>query len=241
MGCSLLEHFDFMYGCNYYSGMVNAFSCILYPYYSASFSCKYVTRDRIEIGYNKTLVKGVGKTLSTQRMAQFSGSVPFVFSLFVILFFMNVLGSLPYLYSLSSHIGIVFCMSFPLWVVVSITVFPQNFYYLFGESFSGDHPLAITVMLLLSELVSIFARPFTLTVRMCVNIIIGQVVLALVGAKVSSLIFLAPFTWGSAVSLIFMGFLLVSLFFIETLVVLIQTGVFIMLLVFFVEDGVLTK
>nr|YP_010393050.1 ATP synthase F0 subunit 6 [Xylophaga washingtona]UPX88948.1 ATP synthase F0 subunit 6 [Xylophaga washingtona]UPX88960.1 ATP synthase F0 subunit 6 [Xylophaga washingtona] len=241
MSSNLLSHFDFLVGSvSVFPAFICAFSSLFFPIFIFSNMGVFSTLGRIE----SSVVTGLGMVsglVRTQRVNYYSGSVHFVFSLVCVVFIFNFMGSLPYLYSLSSHLAVVFCLSFPLWVVFSICVFPQNFYFLFGESFSGDHPLAITVMLLISELVSIFARPFTLTVRMVVNIVIGQVVLSLIGAKVSYLIFLSSFSTYGVFDFFFMSGLLVMMFFVETLVVLIQTGVFSMLLVFYGEDGVLSK
>nr|UPX89020.1 ATP synthase F0 subunit 6 [Xyloredo sp. E88]UPX89032.1 ATP synthase F0 subunit 6 [Xyloredo sp. E89] len=241
MSSNLLSHFDFLVGSFW---VVPAFFCLLnsiiFPVfilnYFGSFSAFSRVESLISVGMN--VVKSL---IRTQRMNFYSGSVHLVFTLVSVVFILNFMGSFPYLYSLSSHLVVVFCMSLPFWIVFSVCVFPQNFYYLFGESFSGDHPLAISVMLLISEMVSIFARPFTLTLRMCVNVIIGQVVLSLVGANLSFLIFFSSFSYYGVFNFFLMSGLLVGLFFIETLVMLIQTGVFTMLLVFFGEDGVLSK
>nr|YP_010393062.1 ATP synthase F0 subunit 6 [Xyloredo nooi]UPX88996.1 ATP synthase F0 subunit 6 [Xyloredo nooi]UPX89008.1 ATP synthase F0 subunit 6 [Xyloredo nooi] len=241
MSSNLLSHFDFLVGSvSVLPAYLCLFSSVLFPLFILNsvgvFSAFSRTEAAISVGMGVVI-----NLIRTQRLNFYSGSVHFVFSLMGVVFIFNFMGSFPYLYSLSSHLVVVFCMSFPLWVVFSICVFPQNFYYLFGESFSGDHPLAISVMLLISELVSIFARPFTLTLRMCVNVIIGQVVLSLVGANVSFLVFFSSFSFYGFLNLVLMSGLLIGLFFIETLVMFIQTGVFTMLLVFFGEDGVLSK
>nr|UPX88965.1 ATP synthase F0 subunit 6 [Xylophagaidae sp. E23]UPX88977.1 ATP synthase F0 subunit 6 [Xylophagaidae sp. E81] len=241
MSSSLLSHFDYALGT--FGGVTAVFfalNSLFFPFFLLNFSGVFLGNSRVESAISVGF-KAVGGLVRNQRMNFYSGSVHFIFALVCLVFSLNFMGSFPYLYSLSSHGVVIFSLSLPLWITFSICCFPQNFYYLFGESFSGSHPLAITVMLLISELVSIFARPFTLTLRMCVNVIVGQVMLALLGSKVSYLLFLSPLTFANFFNLTMMGGLMVSMFFVETLVMVIQTGVFVMLLVFFGEDGVLSK
>jgi len=113
---------------------------------------------------------------------------------------------------------------------------------LFGESFSGDHPLVITILLLISEVVSIFVRPLTLSVRMVVNIVIGQVGLSLVGGKLCGcLILFGLNSVGRTLRVVLLSFFFFFLFFVEVVVVIIQTFIFCILLVFYGEDGVVRK
>ena len=156
--------------------------------------------------------------------------LPFIFTLFLMIAMMNLLGLLPGGFTVTSQLAVTTTLAIMTFLTVVILGFALNgvgFLKLFWPS---GMPLAIKLVLLPIELISFFVRPLTLAVRLFGNMLGGHVVLymfasfivglglwALHGAGIAKLGFLAG---GLSFAMV------VALFALELVVALLQAFVF---------------
>src|ERR1039458_2021458 len=94
---------------------------------------------------------------------------PFIFSLFMFVLFSNLLGLIPYTFTVTSQIIVTFALAITVMLMV----------ILFGCYLHGLHflklfvpsgvPLAVLVILVPIEIISFLSRPISLSVRLFAN------------------------------------------------------------------------
>ncbi len=112
---------------------------------------------------------------------------PFIFTLFVFILFANILGMLPYSFTVTSHIIVTFALALVVFVGVTIIGFVKNgarFLRLFVPS---GVPMALLPMLVPIEIISYFVRPISLSVRLFANMMAGHTMLKVFGGFVFAL------------------------------------------------------
>ncbi|HAE28700.1 MULTISPECIES: F0F1 ATP synthase subunit A [Hyphomonas] len=113
---------------------------------------------------------------------------PFVFTLFFFLFFANMIGMVPYAFTTTSHVIVTGALAL---LVISIVIgygFYKNglkFFKLFAPS---GAPFLIYFLLVPIEVISFFARPLTLALRLFANMLAGHIMLKLFAGFAVSLI-----------------------------------------------------
>lgn len=131
--------------------------------------------------------------------------MPFVFSLFMFVLFANLLGMIPYAFTVTSHIVVTFTMAMVVFVGVTLIGFIKNgvgFLRFFAPS---GVPLLVMPLLVPIEIISYFVRPISLSVRLFANMMAGHTMLKVFGGFVPKLIGIGIFgTIGAGVPLLFM-------------------------------------
>lgn len=156
---------------------------------------------------------------------------PICFTTFVSILFCNILGLLPYGYTLTGHIMQTFSLGFSLFLGILILGFVSvkvDFLRIFVPT---DVPQALLFFLVYIELMSYIIRPFSLSVRLFANMLAGHTLLAIVssftvyiGASKIWFLIIIPFA--------FLGFI----FLLEVGIAFIQSYVFLMLLCIYLND-----
>jgi F-type H+-transporting ATPase subunit a len=109
---------------------------------------------------------------------------PFVFSLFAFILISNLIGLVPYTYSVTSQIVVTF--AFALVVILLVVAYGL---YRNGLGFlklfvPHGVPLPVLVILVPIEIISFLSRPVSLSIRLFANILAGHVTLAVFGGFV---------------------------------------------------------
>lgn len=111
--------------------------------------------------------------------------VPFIFTLFLFILFMNLLGMLPYAFTSTSHIIVTFGMAIIVFLGVTmiglITKGPIGFFKHFVPE---GLPLWIAPIVFLIELVSYLSRPFSLAIRLAANMTAGHTLMKVIAGFV---------------------------------------------------------
>lgn len=160
---------------------------------------------------------------------------PFIFSLFLLIAVLNVVGIVPYTFTPTAHIVVTFGLSLSIWIactILGLINFNSNFFAMFMPAGS---PMALAPFLVVIELVSYSAKAITLGVRLAANLTAGHLLFAI----------LAGFTWkmliaGGLVSLLSIFPMLIVIFItiLEIAVALIQAYVFCLLTTTYLNDTV---
>ena len=103
--------------------------------------------------------------------------VPFVFSLFLFVLLLNLLGLIPGSFAQTSHISVTFTLAIMVFIIcLLITIIKMKFSF-FKIFIPSGTPLWLAPLLFILELFSYLVRPVSLSVRLAANMIAGHVML----------------------------------------------------------------
>lgn len=161
--------------------------------------------------------------------------VPIIWTIFINLSIMNLIGIVPYTFTPTAHIIIGFGMSLSILIGVILLGFNNYGSNYFAMFFPAGSPLALAPLLVGIELVSQLAKGVSLGVRLAANITAGHLLFAI----------LSGFTWtmltaGGLLSIlsIFPLAIVVFITILEMAVALIQAYVFSILTAIYINDSV---
>ena len=152
----------------------------------------------------------------------------FIFSLFIFVLFCNMVGMLPYSFTVTSHI--IVTLAFAMFIFVGVTILGfviHGFKYLKIFVPSGV-PMVLLPIIMIIEIISYLSRPVSLSVRLFANMMAGHTMLKVFGGFVISLGLLAgwlPLTFS------------VALTGLEILVAFLQAYVFAILTCIYLNDA----
>src|SRR5215469_5074734 len=159
---------------------------------------------------------------------------PLVFSLFMFVLFGNVVGLIPYTFSVTSQIVITAALALLVFFTVILNGFWQHglhFLKLFAPS---GVPVLILPVIVVIEILSFFARPISHSVRLFANILAGHITLKLVASFIVGLGSLGVLGGiAAALPLVFT----IALFALELLVAFLQAYVFAILTCIYINDS----
>ncbi len=159
---------------------------------------------------------------------------PFVFTLFMFVLFSNLIGLVPYAFTVTSQIIVTF--AFALGVILLVV--------LYGVFRHGTHfirlfvPSGVTIwlwpLLIPIELISFLSRPISLSVRLFANMLAGHITLKVMGGFVVALLGAGAYAVIAPLPLI----MVVILTAFELLVAVLQAYVFAILTCVYLNDAI---
>jgi len=126
---------------------------------------------------------------------------PLIFSLFLFILSVNIMGMMPGVFTATSHIAVTGILSvLVLLLVVGTGIFRNGLGY-FAHFAPKGVPFIMLLLIVPIEIISFMARPITLAVRLCGNMAAGHIVLKIFasfitmlgGAGLLSLLGILPF------------------------------------------------
>ncbi len=112
---------------------------------------------------------------------------PFIFTLFMFILFANLIGMLPYTFTVTSHIIVTFALAAVVFVGVTVIGFARHGVK-FAKLFVPDGvPIYLLILLVPIEILSYLIRPISLSVRLFANMMAGHTMLKVFGGFVISL------------------------------------------------------
>ena len=106
---------------------------------------------------------------------------PFVFSLFMFVLFANLLGLLPFSYTVTSQIIVTFALAaMVMLIVIGYGVFRHGTHFL-GLFAPSGVAKPILPFIVLIEVISFLSRPISLSVRLFANMLAGHITLKVFG------------------------------------------------------------
>lgn len=110
---------------------------------------------------------------------------PFIFTLFLFILFMNLLGLMPFSFAPTSHIIITFGMgAFVFLGITLVAMIKQGPIGFFKHFVPEGLPLVLAPLMFVIEMVSYLSRPFSLGIRLAANIAAGHTLMAVIGTFV---------------------------------------------------------
>ena len=111
----------------------------------------------------------------------------FVGLLLLIITTINFFGIFPYVLGVSSHLLITVSLGFVFWGLSVYSSLMNNSYYFVASFLPSGAPLWLNPVLCLIELIRVFIRPITLSVRLAANMTAGHVILSLLSSLIAGL------------------------------------------------------
>nr|YP_009136890.1 ATP synthase F0 subunit 6 [Goniada japonica]AKE32087.1 ATP synthase F0 subunit 6 [Goniada japonica] len=153
-----------------------------------------------------------------------------IVSLFLLIISINMMGLLPYTFSISSHLIFTLVFGLPLWlalIISSITYNPKSFT---ASLLPSGAPDWLNPFLVLIESMSISFRPITLSFRLAANMSAGHIILGLIGIYTSSSLFISSMSFISLLSIQILYIIF------EMGICLIQAYIFCLLLTLYADE-----
>lgn len=152
---------------------------------------------------------------------------PLIFTIFMFVLTANLMGMVPYTFTVTSHIAVTFALAFFLLALITVVGFAKHglgFLKLFVPS---GVPFVMYFIITPIELISYLSRPISLSVRLFANMMAGHTMLKVFGGFVVSLgaLGILPFVF------------IIALTGLEFVVALLQAYVFSILTCIYLNDA----
>lgn len=128
-----------------------------------------------ETFYNVTL-DIVKVNLSSKGESYF----PFIFSLHILLLFCNLVGMIPYSFTVTSHIIFTFSLALSIFLGINIIGITTHGFKFFSVFLPKGVPLIIMPLLVTIEIISYLIKVFTLSIRLFANMTSGHALLKII-------------------------------------------------------------
>lgn len=152
---------------------------------------------------------------------------PFVLTLFLFILFANVIGLIPYSFTVTSHIIVTLALALVVFIGATIIGFIRNGFGYLKLFVPSGVPALLLPLVVLIEIVSYFIRPLSLSIRLLTNMMAGHMMLKVMA--------------GFVVMLGYFGFVpllaMVGLTGLELLVAALQAYVFALLTCMYLSDA----
>jgi F-type H+-transporting ATPase subunit a len=160
---------------------------------------------------------------------------PLVFSLFMFICISNVIGIIPYTFTVSSHLIVTAALALLVFFIVLIYGFYKNGLKFFKLFVPSGVPIYILPLVVLIEVISFFLKPVSHSVRLFANMLAGHIALKVFASFVGMLGAIGFIGWVGAV--LPLG-LTVALTALEILVAFLQAYVFTILTCIYLNDAI---
>ena len=155
--------------------------------------------------------------------------IPIIFSVFLFILLCNLLGLVPYSFTVTSHISITFSLAMIIFILITLVGFIKHGFKFFSLFVPHGIPLWLAPLIFVIELFAFLAKPISLSLRLVANMVAGHVLLKVIAGFMVSLMFiLKPLPLP----------LMVILFGFELFVAILQAYIFTLLSCVYLSDAV---
>ena len=178
----------------------------------------------------------VATTIRSTAGAEGMRFFPFVFSIFMFVLTLNMLGLIPYAFTVTSHIIITAALAITVFLTVLIYGLLRHGLHFFNLFVPKGVPIYILPLIVAIEILSFVSRPISHSVRLFANMLAGHITLKVFAGFIILL-------GGSLGAIGWVGSMLpfamvVVLFALETLVAFLQAYVFAILTCIYLNDAI---
>ncbi|MEM9725202.1 MAG: F0F1 ATP synthase subunit A [Pseudomonadota bacterium] len=152
---------------------------------------------------------------------------PYIFTVFVFVLLSNLLGLIPYSFTVTSHLAVTATLALAVFITVTIIGFAKHGVKFLELFVPHGAPAPLLVLLVPIEVISYFVRPFSLSVRLAANMLAGHAVLKVFAG------FVVAMSFAGALPLLVM----IGIYALEVLVALVQAYIFTILSCVYLKDA----
>jgi F-type H+-transporting ATPase subunit a len=177
----------------------------------------------------------VADTIQTTAGKEGMRFFPFVFTIFMFVLVANLIGLIPYTFTITSHIIITGALALMVFLTVLVYGFYRNGLKFFGLFVPHGIPIYILPLIVFIEVLSFLSRPISHSVRLFANMLAGHITLKVFASFITLLGGLGIFgIFGATLPLA----LVVALTALELLVAFLQAYVFAILTCIYLNDAI---
>jgi F-type H+-transporting ATPase subunit a len=177
----------------------------------------------------------VANTIRSSAGSEGMKFFPLVFSIFMFVCVSNMIGIIPYAFTVSSHIIVTAALALLVFFTVLVYGFYKNGLKFFKLFVPSGIPIVILPLVVLIEIISFLSRPISHSVRLFANMLAGHITLKVFASFVTMLGAMGIAGWAGAV--LPLG-LTVALTALELLVAFLQAYVFTILTCIYINDAI---
>jgi len=150
------------------------------------------------------------------------GKIKILISIFFIILVLNLIGLIPYVFTITAQLIFTLSLSIPFWLAFILFSINKNTQHFLAHLVPAGTPIALSQFMVLIESVRQIIRPITLSVRLAANITAGHILIALARTPIMII---------NHITLA-----LTTLFILELAVAFIQSYVFVILLSIYLRE-----
>ena len=124
-----------------------------------------------------------GELLAVFGLVALPGTVFIFLRFFFFIFFCNLIGLAPYIFTRSSHISFTLTLALPIWIGTILFSIKNQYNRLFAHLVPRGTPTILIPIIVIIETVRNVIRPGTLSIRLAANIVAGHLLLTLLGSQ----------------------------------------------------------
>jgi F-type H+-transporting ATPase subunit a len=162
--------------------------------------------------------------------------LPFIYSLFFFIIISNLMGNIPYNFTITTSMIVSIGLSFTIFIGVTILAIAKHKVKFFAFFIPSGTPLALVPLLVLIELLSYCARAFSLGIRLFANVVAGHTLLKILATFLGQMFASSIFMF--VITLIPFS-IFIALIGLELAVSVIQAYVFCILTSSYLKDAIL--
>ena len=151
-----------------------------------STSNKKIIPDKIQL-ISEMLYNFIAKMISDTAGSKAKPYFPFIFSLFTFVLMCNMIGMLPYSFTVTSHIIVTMIMALFIFIAVTVIGFFKHGAKYLSIFVPSGVPIVLLPLITVIEIISYLSRPISLSVRLFANMMAGHTMLKVFGSFVLSL------------------------------------------------------
>lgn len=165
--------------------MVFAGICILL-YFAFAFKEKKLIPTRLQISGELVYVM-ISNMLEQNVGTKGRRFVPLIFTLFLFILTCNLLGMVPYGFTVTSHISITFAIAMMIFLLVTLLGLYLHGLHFFSLFLPAGTPWWLAPLMVVIELFAYLARPVSLSLRLAANMVAGHILLKVMAGFVVSM------------------------------------------------------
>jgi F-type H+-transporting ATPase subunit a len=177
----------------------------------------------------------VANTIRSTAGAEGMKFFPLVFSLFMFICISNVIGIIPYTFTVSSHLIVTAALALLVFFIVLFYGLYKNGLKFFKLFVPSGVPIYILPLVVFIEVISFFLKPVSHSVRLFANMLAGHIALKVFASFIGMLGALGFIGWVGAVLPLGLTIALTAL---EILVAFLQAYVFTILTCIYLNDAI---
>jgi F-type H+-transporting ATPase subunit a len=181
-------------------------------------------QSMVELSY-EFVAKMVRENVGNEGMRYF----PFVFTLFMFILFCNLIGLVPFTFTVTSHIIVTFIMAAVVFIGVTVIGIVRHGRHFLSLFVPAGVPIFLLPLIVVIEFLSYLTRPISLSVRLFANMMAGHTMLKVFAGFVVGL-----GIWLGWLPLAF----IVALTALELVIAILQAYVFAILTCIYLNDAI---
>nr|QXT59982.1 ATP synthase membrane subunit 6 [Tuberculatus remaudierei] len=150
----------------------------------------WIMPNRVKWLINKIFITLNNEMLMLYKTKKIKSPSFLFISLFMFIFLNNFLGLFPYIFSSSSHMIFSMTLAMPFWLFFIILSMIKNTKNMIAHLIPLSTPMLLAPLMTIIETMSIFIRPFSLSIRLTANMIAGHLLMTLLNSNSMMIIIL---------------------------------------------------